>query len=117
MPRTPDTSPQTLRVLAALHAAPLEWRHGYDLSKETSLASGTLYPILIRLADRGLLERRWEEPSGPGRPPRHAYKLTADGAEFARARLAEREAAERTRPATPRLPARPATRPAPGGRP
>lgn len=107
MPRSPDASPQTLRVLAALLDQPLDWRHGYDLSKQTSLASGTLYPILIRLAERELLERRWEPPSRPGRPPRHVYRLTAAGAEFARARLAE--AAQRPAPAT-----RPARLAAPG---
>jgi len=32
---------------------------------------GGLYPILIRLADRGLLETSWEEgtPAGRPRPP------------------------------------------------
>jgi DNA-binding PadR family transcriptional regulator len=116
MPRHPDTSPQTLRVLAALLAAPEDWRHGYDLGKETALPSGTLYPILIRLAERGLLERRWEEPTAPGRPPRHAYRLTDSGAATARARLAERDAAAAADPRrAARSAARPATRPALGG--
>lgn len=92
MPRTPDTSPQTMRVFQALLSDPAQWRHGYELSKETALASGTLYPILIRLADRELLETRWEPPSRPGRPPRHAYRLTADGAAYARSRLADQAA-------------------------
>lgn len=87
MVRTPDTSPQTLRVFAALLADVEAWRYGYDLSRETSLASGTLYPILMRLADRGLLETRWEPPSRPGRPARHTYRLTRDGAALARERL------------------------------
>lgn len=100
MPRTPDTSPQTLRVFQALLTDPTQWRHGYDLSKETALASGTLYPILIRLADRSLLETRWEPPQQPGRPPRHAYRLTAEGASVARARLAERATSPTARPAT-----------------
>ncbi len=102
MPRKPHTSPQTLRVFAALLADPTRWRHGYQLSKETGLASGTLYPILIRLAEQKLLETRWEEPSAPGRPPRHSYRLTDDGAELARSRLADRAphpAPSSTRPA------------------
>ena len=49
------------------------------------LKAGSLYPILIRLADRGLLEARWEEPSEQptGRPPRHLYRLTSSGRELA----------------------------------
>ena len=46
---------------------------------------GGLYPILIRLADRGLLETSWEEGTPAGRPRRHLYRLTAAGAEFATA--------------------------------
>lgn len=88
MPRRPDTSPQTLLLLRALLADPSQWRYGYDLSRDTELASGTLYPILIRLADREFLETRWEPPEQPGRPPRHVYRLTDAGAEHARERLA-----------------------------
>ena len=72
-------SAQTLAVLAALRDEPSEWRHGYALAKQTSLKSGTLYPILIRLADRGLVEARWQDEPQPGRPRRHLYRLTADG--------------------------------------
>ena len=45
--------------------------------------SGTLYPILIRLAERKLLETRWETLEA-GKPPRHMYKLTAGGLRYAR---------------------------------
>src|SRR4029453_205623 len=91
MPRSPDTSPQTLRVFEALLGQPDLWRYGYDLSKQTGLPSGTLYPILIRLSGRGFLETRWEEPEVPGRPPRHLYRLTADGVRVAHSRLAAPE--------------------------
>src|SRR5436309_1613293 len=43
-------SPQTLSVLEALLEEPAAWRYGYDLSRETGLKSGTLYPVLMRLA-------------------------------------------------------------------
>ncbi len=79
VPARPDSSPQTRAVLAALHDHPAHWRHGYDISRETGLASGTLYPILGRLADRGLLETRWEDDPPEGRPRRHLYRLTALG--------------------------------------
>jgi PadR family transcriptional regulator PadR len=72
-------SAQTLYVLAALCAEPCVWRHGYTLAKQTGLKSGTLYPILMRLADRGLVEASWEDEQTPGRPRRHLYRLTADG--------------------------------------
>lgn len=98
MPRTPDSSPQTLRVFDALLADPTAWRYGYDLSRDTGLASGSLYPILMRLAERDLLETRWEPSPEAGRPPRHMYRLTADGAALARSRLAAAPA--KMRPAT-----------------
>ena len=72
-------SAQTLLVLAVLCDEPSEWRHGYALAKQTSLKSGTLYPILIRLADRGLVEACWQDEPQPGRPRRHLYRVTSDG--------------------------------------
>jgi DNA-binding PadR family transcriptional regulator len=85
-------SAQTLSVLSALEADPAAWQHGYLLAKQTGLASGTLYPILIRLAERRLIEARWEDEQPSGRPRRHLYRLTGDGLVAARAALAEAEA-------------------------
>jgi len=85
VPRDRAPSPQTMRVLRALAADPARWRHGYDLGTETGLKAGSLYPILVRLADRGLLEATWEDPLPQGRPPRHLYRLTPDGLELAAA--------------------------------
>jgi DNA-binding PadR family transcriptional regulator len=76
-------SPQTLQVLDLFLSRPREWRHGYDISQSTGLMSGTLYPILMRMAERGLLETCWETPEG-GRPPRHLYRFTLDGLHYAR---------------------------------
>jgi len=70
---------QARTVIAALHDHPAHWRYGYDIARETGLASGTLYPILCRLADRGLLETRWEDDPPSGRPRRHLYQLSAAG--------------------------------------
>jgi PadR family transcriptional regulator PadR len=72
-------SPQTLLVLNALANRPGDWLYGLELAKLTALKSGSLYPILIRLADRGLLESQWLEPTEPGRPRRHAYRISAGG--------------------------------------
>ena len=93
-------SAQTLSVLAVLAADPTAWLHGYLVAKQTGLASGTLYPILIRLADRRLIEARWEDEQPAGRPRRHLYRLTADGLVAARSALAE--AVPKRRPATRR---------------
>ncbi len=68
-------SAQSLSLLSALGQDPTVWRHGCELAKETALASGTLYPVLIRLADRGLVEACWEEEQPAGRPRRHLYRL------------------------------------------
>jgi PadR family transcriptional regulator, regulatory protein PadR len=75
----PEFSAQTLSVLAALCDEPSQWQHGYALAKQTGLKSGTLYPILIRLADRGMVEACWQDEPEPGRPRRHLYRLTAAG--------------------------------------
>lgn len=76
-------SPQTILVLRALLVRSGDWRYGYDLSKEIGLQSGTLYPVLMRLADKGLLESAWHGSDRPGAPPRHAYRLTQTGVAFA----------------------------------
>ncbi|MEU8655454.1 PadR family transcriptional regulator [Actinoplanes philippinensis] len=89
MPRTPHASPQTLRLFEALMKEPTTWRYGYDLGRETGLASGTLYPILMRLTEQSLLEAAWEPSDQPGRPPRHTYRLTGDGVALAKVRLAD----------------------------
>ena len=77
-------SPQSVLVVNALLLARSEWRYGYDLSRETGLKSGTLYPILVRLTERKWLEARWEHPGGEGKP-RHMYRLTLEGRRAARA--------------------------------
>jgi len=57
MQRNRPPSAQAIGVLRALAADPTRWRYGYDLVNEVHLKSGSLYPILVRLADRGLLKR------------------------------------------------------------
>ncbi len=83
--KQPRISPQTLQVLDCFLENSAKWRYGYDLSRETGLKSGTLYPILIRLHKYRLLETKWLTTK-EGTPPRHTYRLTADGLQFARAK-------------------------------
>lgn len=82
-------SPQTLLALKEFLQAPRDWKYGYDISRATGLKSGTLYPILMRLAERALLETRWETMQA-GTPPRHMYRLTASGLELARRECASK---------------------------
>jgi PadR family transcriptional regulator, regulatory protein PadR len=79
-----------LRVLTALLAEPAAERYGLDLMQTTGLASGTLYPILIRLERAGWVESRWEDidPVREGRPSRRYYRLTTDGVAEGRQEIA-----------------------------
>jgi len=79
-------SPQTTLVLAEFLQSKQEWRYGYDISRNTGLKSGTLYPILMRLAERSMLETNWEKAE-IGRPPRHIYRLTRAGLRYAHAEV------------------------------
>jgi DNA-binding PadR family transcriptional regulator len=83
MKRNRQPSEQTAAVLIALAQAPADWHYGYDLCQQTGLKAGSMYPILMRLADRGLLETMWETEIPVGRPPRHLYRLTESGLELA----------------------------------
>jgi DNA-binding PadR family transcriptional regulator len=83
MPNGLRLSAQTIQVLSVFLQAPKGWRYGYDISRDTGLKSGTLYPILMRLADGGFLGTRWESTE-PGKPPRHTYRLTPQGLRAAR---------------------------------
>jgi PadR family transcriptional regulator, regulatory protein PadR len=84
MIRNRSPSPLARTLLSVLAKADQTWSHGYDLCQLTGIKSGTLYPLLIRWEKQGYLEAQWQPPAGPGRPPRHAYRLSAEGHRFAR---------------------------------
>jgi PadR family transcriptional regulator PadR len=77
-----------LLVLTLLEGRP---RHGYDIGKLIEERSngricfriGSLYPILFRLEDRGLIAGRWLEKDGERR--RRSYRLTPAGRKFLQA--------------------------------
>jgi len=77
--RTRRPSAQTTAVVLALAQSPTTWHYGYQLCQQLGLKAGSVYPILMRLADRGLLETAWESDAPAGRPPRHLYRLTGHG--------------------------------------
>lgn len=84
-------TPQTVRVLEILMAAPTEEHYGFEVAKAARLASGSLYPILARLEGAGIVESDWEQgdTERPG-PRRRYYRLSREGADQARALLAGR---------------------------
>jgi PadR family transcriptional regulator PadR len=69
-------------ILLVLDGKPL---YASDIIQELKVAKmivveGTLYPLLMRLKNDGLLTYKWEE-STQG-PPRKYYELTASGRSF-----------------------------------
>jgi len=84
MTRTRKPSPSTQKILMALLSETSQPHYGYALMKETALKSGTLYPILMRLKERGYLKAEWDTSTPTGRPPRQHYELTPLGINYAR---------------------------------
>jgi PadR family transcriptional regulator, regulatory protein PadR len=82
------------RVLRAFLADPAKPRYGYDLMKASGLPSGTLYPMLGRLQEQGLVSSAWEPTAvdDTGRPARRYYWLTDQGLETGRQELARADA-------------------------
>lgn len=59
--------------------------YGYSIMQQTSLPSGTIYPILSRLEKAELVVSRWQvrtPEEQDQRPPRKYYCLTAKAAEL-----------------------------------
>ena len=77
----PRLTLQGLKVLACFMQNPRRDISGADIARETSLASGTLYPILIRFEQAGWLGSDWEDgqPAKLGRPKRRFYRITGAG--------------------------------------
>lgn len=85
MPRLPRLTLPTAMVLMAVSR---NYRYGFDISDVTGLPSGTVYPVLRRLEDAGLLRSRWEavqSARAEQRPPRRYYDVTGSGARALRA--------------------------------
>lgn len=79
--KTPLVSSKGLRVLSLFADASSQELSGADVHRLTGLASGTLYPILMRFEQAGWLESRWEEvdPRQAGRPRKRFYRITGSG--------------------------------------
>jgi len=75
-----------LQVLNALSTNPAGRYSGAEISSALGVASGTLYPMLIRFEKNGLVESEWEATSASelGRPRRRYYWITGAGIELSR---------------------------------
>jgi DNA-binding PadR family transcriptional regulator len=74
----------SLSATAVLLAISRGSRHGFDIMDAAALPSGTVYPVLARLEERGYVRSKWEPPSTAQkdrRPPRRYYTITAAGRE------------------------------------
>ena len=70
-----------VQVTMALLDDPTDRHWGYELSKQSGVRSGVLYPMLTRMLHEGWLADGWEDPTTirDKRPPRRYYELTDDG--------------------------------------
>jgi DNA-binding PadR family transcriptional regulator len=86
----PRMTEPTQRVLREFLADPTAEKYGLEICKAVGFAAGTVHPLLYKFEELGWLESRFEEidPSDAGRPRRRYYRLTPNGAEFARDALA-----------------------------
>lgn len=72
-------------VLQVLLENPRDALSGADIRRKTQLFSGTLYPILLRFEDAGVLSSSWEEGDSRqlGRPRKRLYRITGHGMKIA----------------------------------
>lgn len=79
----------TLKVLRLFLEKPREQLSGAQISKQTGIGSGTLYPLLMRLESANWMTSEWEviDPREAGRPRRRNYKLTGFGQQMAQTEL------------------------------
>lgn len=121
----PRMTEATQRVLRMFLDDPTVEKYGLEICKAVGYPAGTVHPLLYKFEELGWLESRFEDidPSKAGRPRRRYYRLTPDGAEFAREAVARvgkpKRLAVRLRPglaggATWRITACPWPRPAGG---
>jgi len=81
-------TPALLAVLQVL--LHVDRPYGLEVIELTGLPSGTVYPLLARLESEGWVTSHWETGDPGARGPRKRfYEITVDGAERARAALAD----------------------------
>jgi len=81
--REPTLTKQTMVVLSILIGS-RDAIAGSTLSIESELASGSLYPILLRLEKAGWIKSEWEGGEEGAKPRRRLYSITGLGTRRAR---------------------------------
>ena len=69
-------------TIAVMRAVRNGYGYGTDIMDRTGLPSGTVYPTLSRMDERGYLRSRWEKrekADAERRPRRRYYRLTPSG--------------------------------------
>jgi len=95
----------TYATALVLQALDRGHRYGFDIIDATHLRSGTVYPLLRRLEDSGIIKSKWEHVSiarSSDRPPRKYYEL-ANTAEPLVAKAKERFPSLSSLPSTDRI--------------
>ena len=69
------------KVLSTFVSHSKQQYSGADICRQTGLKSGTVYPMLLKMAENGWLKDEWEkvDPKKVGRPKRRMYLLTEKG--------------------------------------
>ncbi len=76
-----SVSGKSLEILIFLSARHQSEFSGNDISRQLGISSGTLYPLLVKLKQAGMVDDRWEaeDPSSLGRPRRRFYRICGLG--------------------------------------
>ena len=80
-----------LKVLKLFLGNVRKTRSGADISRETGVGPGTLYPLLARFEQLGFFTSEWEdvEPATVGRPRKRLYKISGAGMKVAQDAVAD----------------------------
>lgn len=80
---------RALELLMLMAVRPEQEYSGHQLGKSLGISSGTLYPLLLKAENAGLLDAQWEDgdPRDLGRPRRRYYRINGAGIDAVDARM------------------------------
>jgi hypothetical protein len=89
MRRSFQLSSHTLNILKTFLEHPLKPLSAPQISRGTQLSSGSLFPMLLRFQQNGLLESHWEnqQPQLAGGRRRRLYRISDRGRAAVRRRV------------------------------
>lgn len=78
-----------LQLFAIMLRDPTGQHYALELSREARVNVGSIYAILARLEQNGIVTAKFEDidPVEVGRPPRRYYSFTAEGRRFAQSEI------------------------------